>query len=135
MLPIVPLSSNTKRVRICISVNLYIIFTLIPLIISMCFSIANSFTRSSISQPRPRRKHFSGRCKIKPFYPYFLPRMGTINVPATFVPTWKLHSASNPSLTETQSKGDQERGREIHGYPIYQCLRRGAAQVERRRFR
>lgn len=54
---------------------------------------------------------------------------------AKFVSTKKLYSVSNPSLTETQSKGDHERRREIHGYPIYQCLRRDAAQVERRRFR
>ena len=42
--PIIALFNNTKRVRIWISINLYII--LIPLFISIYFSIKNSSTRS-----------------------------------------------------------------------------------------
>ena len=44
MLPIIPLYCNTKRVRIWISRNLYIIP--IPLFISIYFSITNSPTQA-----------------------------------------------------------------------------------------
>ena len=44
MLPIIPLYCNTKRVRVWISRNLYIIP--IPLFISIYFSIKNSSTQA-----------------------------------------------------------------------------------------
>ena len=52
VLSIIPSSSNAKRVRIWISINLYIIL----LIISIYFSITYSSTRLSICQSQPQQK-------------------------------------------------------------------------------
>ena len=60
MLSIFPLYRNIRRVRIWISINLYII--LIPLFISIYFSIANSSLRSSIDQPQQPSVYF--HCSI-----------------------------------------------------------------------
>ena len=55
VLSIFPLYCNPKRVRISISINLYLHFILIPLIISIYFSITNSSIRSSISPLEPQQ--------------------------------------------------------------------------------